>query len=222
MMDDQIPFYGSQNQRLFAIERTSMDRQGKVIDFLNNHLPEGLVLDIGAGDGYTAKRITAAEVICLEPSTEIANFANNKIWTRGSAEHMPFHDNYFDGAYSTWAYFLPGIDKSRGLVEAERVVKGRGTLIVIGNAGGDEFCSLAPKPISEGPEFYLENGFSMSYIETTFEFESLDDAFALMSLYFGNRITKANIKLEYEYRVAAYTKKLPYRRLRTDDEDGAA
>ncbi len=208
-MNDLIPFYGAKNREMFAIERSSMDRQGKVIEFLNRHLPGGIILDIGAGDGYTAKRITGADVICLEPSVEMVNFNNNKLWVKGSAENIPFHDNYFDAAYSTWAYFLPGVDKTKGLREAERVVKNGGTIIVIDNAGDDEFCSWASRPIAEGPKFYLKNGFSASLIETAFEFESIDDALALMTLYFGDRITKENIKLVYEYKVVAYIKKVP-------------
>ena len=193
---------------MFAIERSSMDRQGKVMEFLNSYLPGGLILDLGAGDGYTAARITGADIICLEPSDGMVNFKNNRLWAKGSAENIPFHNNYFDAVYSTWAYFLPGIDKSKGLREAERVVKDGGTIIVIDNAGNDEFCSWAPHPIAEGPEFYLENRFSVCSIETAFEFDSIDDALALMTLYFGDKITKENIKLVYEYKVAAYIKKV--------------
>jgi len=207
-MNDVIPFYGTQDRKMFAIERSSMDRQGKVIDFLNKHLPPGLILDVGAGDGYTAKRIKNADVICLEPSAGMVNFSNNRLWAKGSAESIPFHDNYFDAVYATWAYFLPGIDKSKGLGEVKRVVKEGGTIIIVDNAGNDEICSLASNLIAEGPEFYLENGFSAYYIDTSFEFESIDDALTLMKMYFGDRITKENIKLEYEYKVVAYIKNM--------------
>lgn len=206
MKDDVIPFYGSQNKDMFAIERSSMDRQGKVIAFLNEHLPQWLILDIGAGDGFTAKRIVGRKVFCLEPSTEIINLNNNPFWAKGSAENIPFHDNYFDAAYSTWAYFFAGNDKRKGLKEAERVVKHGGKLIIVDNAGKDEFSSFAVHSIAEGPEFYIENGFAVHYIETAFEFESIKDAKTLMSFYFGDRMTDKNIKLSYEYKVAAYMK----------------
>ncbi len=206
MNSDVIPFYGSWYKDMFAIERSSMDRQGKVIAFLNKHLPQGLVLDIGAGDGFTAKRIIGRDVFCLEPSTGMVNFDNSPFWVRGSAEDIPFHDSYFDAAYSTWAYFFAGNDKRRGLKEAERVIKSGGKLIVVDNAGKDEFSSFAVHPIAEGPEFYLENGFTVHYIETAFEFASIEDAEALMSFYFGDRMKDENIRLSYEYRVAAYMK----------------
>ena len=49
-----IPFYGADEPELFAIERRAMDRDGLVIDALHELLPPGLVLDVGAGDGFTA------------------------------------------------------------------------------------------------------------------------------------------------------------------------
>ena len=50
-----IPFYGGRNPRLFEIERRCMDRGGLVIDFLTKTLPEGRILDIGAGNGFVGK-----------------------------------------------------------------------------------------------------------------------------------------------------------------------
>lgn len=48
-MEDQIPFYGSQQQRLFQIERYAMDAPGKVVQYLNANLPRGVIMDLGAG-----------------------------------------------------------------------------------------------------------------------------------------------------------------------------
>ena len=205
-MKDQIPFYGSENRELFAIERASMDRHGKVIEFLNNNLSKGLVLDIGAGDGHTASKIINSEVICLEPAPGIVDFCNNKLWARGTAENIPFHNNYFDAAYATWAYFLPGVKKAKGLQEVERVVKPGGKIIIIDNAGGDEFTSYAPSRIAESTNFYSANGFSVSYINTAFEFSSKNDALSLMRFFFGNKFDETSVKLTYSFRVAAYMK----------------
>jgi len=207
-MSDIIDFYGAKNRSIFAIEREAMDRAGIVTAYLRSHLPRGLILDIGAGDGYTANKLSDREVICLEPAGGMVNFANNRIWVKGSAESLPFHDDYFDGAYATWAYFLPSVDKSKGLDEALRVVKPDGTILIVDNAGDDEFCSLASTPIHEGPEFYLDHGFSKEILETAFEFSSLEDAYQLMKLYFPDRITKDIIKLRYEYKVVVYRKTL--------------
>lgn len=207
-MQDQIDFYGASQRELFAIERESMDRQGKVIARLNQVLPQGTLLDIGAGDGYTAKRIQNRTIVCLEPASGMVNFDNTALWVKGTAEAMPFHNHSFDAAYATWAYFLPGQDKTKGLQEAERVVKPGGRLVIVDNAGEDTFCSLAADPIFEGPDFYLQNGFTQEIIETAFEFKTHDEAYRLMSLYFGEAIQRETVQLEYDYRVALYIKDL--------------
>ncbi len=49
-----IPFYGADDPDMFAIERRAMDRDGLVIAALDAALPGGLVLDVGAGDGFSA------------------------------------------------------------------------------------------------------------------------------------------------------------------------
>lgn len=48
--DKTIPFYGEENPLMFEIERRCMDRAGNVIALLDENLPNGMVLDIGAGN----------------------------------------------------------------------------------------------------------------------------------------------------------------------------
>lgn len=205
-MEDQIPFYGSQQQRLFQIERYAMDAPGKVVQYLNANLPRGVIMDLGAGDGYTANKIEGRTILCVEPSSGMVNFKNNPYWLKGTAENLPFHDNYLDGAYSTWAYFLPGVEKLAGLNEVERACKDGARIIIIDNAGEDEFTRFANDPIHEGPEFYLENGFQMEIIETVWKFRNEQDCFEIMSLFFPKNFYKSDVKLQYSYRVAAYNK----------------
>ena len=54
MAEEVIPFYGAELPRLFEIERRCMDRDQVVPRFLDRILPKGRVLDIGAGNGFTA------------------------------------------------------------------------------------------------------------------------------------------------------------------------
>jgi hypothetical protein len=52
-----IDFYGAHHPAMFALERKAMDPAGRVIDALDRRLPDnGLVLDVGAGDGLSAER----------------------------------------------------------------------------------------------------------------------------------------------------------------------
>ncbi len=125
-----IPFYGATDPELFAIERTSMDRAGKVIRFLDETLPEsGLALDVGAGDGFTAEALTTPSrtVVALEPAAGMIRAERPLYWCRGKAQALPFADASFQGAYATWAYFFHGYhDISPGLSEIRRVTKAGG------------------------------------------------------------------------------------------------
>lgn len=210
-MEDHIPFYGSTHPEIFAIERASMDRRGAVIDFLNAHLPAGgVILDVGAGDGYTAARITRGTVLCVEPDPGMIDRANYPLWVRGTAEALPLHDASVDAAYATWAYFLPGVDKAPGVAELERVIRPGGVIVLVDNAGGDEFEELLGRPITEGPEFYQAHGFDRTILETSFEFETLEQARRLFELYLsGDEHIPEELGSSCQFRVAAYTKTLP-------------
>ena len=83
-----IPFWCGKRPRLFEIERRGMDRDGKVIDFFNQHLSEGLVLDIGAGNDFTAIRLTTRKrtVIRLEPDEEMIDSGIPSAWTHAVAQ----------------------------------------------------------------------------------------------------------------------------------------
>ena len=202
-----IPFWGGKHPRLFEIERRCMDRDGKVINFLDQHLPEGLVLDIGAGNGFTAIRLINPNrtVIPLEPDESMIDSNTPLIWTRGVVQNIPFHNAAFDAAYSTWAFFFQGVETiEEGLCELKRVVKFGGKIIIVDNAGNDEFCALSPRDIASDPDWWKSQGFQSTIIETAYKFDSLEEANALLSFYFGDDIGEANRKTEIEYRVAAY------------------
>ncbi|PKK88452.1 MAG: hypothetical protein CVV64_18815 [Candidatus Wallbacteria bacterium HGW-Wallbacteria-1] len=209
-MKDYIHFYGSDFSELFAIERSAMDRQGKVIDFLNSNLPSGRILDIGAGNGFTASRLLGPDrqVICVEPSDTMPDFSLPLTWVQATAETLPFHQGYFDAAYSTWAYFLAGVNKEPGLKQASRVVRPGGRLIIVDNAGEDEFSSFASDNIVSDSQWYLDRGFECHIIETAFDFKTLQDAEKLMTAFFGEESMAGNVRLSYQYRVAAYVKSL--------------
>ena len=207
-MKDYIPFYGSDHKSLFAIERYAMDADGHVLNFLNAHLPNGKILDIGAGNGFTAKRLktNARNIYCLEPSDTMPEIQRDDIWVKATAECLPFHNEYFDAVYSTWAYFMPGINKTAGLHEAIRVLSKHGKIIIIDNFGNDEFCALTDRAISTDMDFYMSNGFQHEIIKTSFKFKNKTDATQLMGFYFGESAMAGKIKLEYAFNVIAYTK----------------
>jgi ubiquinone/menaquinone biosynthesis C-methylase UbiE len=107
---------------------------------------------------------------------------------RGDAEHLPFADESFDGAYATWAYFFSrGWDPTPGIDELHRVVRGGGPLLIADNLGGDEFSEYTDRDMSADPVFWEARGFTTEVVETVFEFDDLDQARTLLEFYFGDR-----------------------------------
>ena len=186
-----IPFYGTEQPDLFAIERSAMDRAGLVITELDKLLPtSGVVVDVGAGDGHTAERLTSASrsVVAVEPSDGMVRSIRLLPWVLGLAQELPIRTGAADGLYATWAYFFPKHhDVTAGLAEADRVVKPGGPIVIVDNLGGDEFTALADRDITTDPDFWAADGFEMSVVDTAFEFDTLDDARVLLGLFFGER-----------------------------------
>ena len=202
-----IAFYGAENRDLFEIERAAMDHPGNVIRHLDEVLPNGDILDIGAGDGFTADALTTPErsLFGVEPAQGMINAARTLTYVRASAEALPFADNSFAGAYATWAYFFPDhLDISPGLTEVERVVQAGGPIIIVDNYGGDEFSSLLGHRHLIDMSFWEARGFTINEIDTVFEFASQDDADRLMSLYAGQAVQGTSLVIGY--RVAVMTR----------------
>ena len=184
-----IPFYGTDHPELFAIERAAMDRPGLVIGRLNHLVPHGTVLDIGAGDGFTAERLTRTgrKIIAVEPASGMIDRSRPLTWVRADAESLPFRSGSVDGAYATWAYFFSrGWDPTPGIAELHRIVRAGGPLVIAENLGGDAFCALAPSDITADTEFWATKGFTLDVVETEFSFESSEDALRLLTFYFGD------------------------------------
>ena len=200
-----IPFYGADEPELFAIERRTMDRDGLVIDALHRLLPPGRVLDVGAGDGFTAERLgTGRSVVALEPSADMLARAGLPLRVRGEAEHLPFADAAFDGAYATWAYFFTrDWDPTPGIAELDRVVRPGGPLAIVDNLGGDAFAAMAEADISADPDVWQALGFSYDVIETAFRFDDREEAERLLGFFFGDRGV-AGAALEIPFRVGLF------------------
>ena len=187
-----IPFYGATDRDTFEVERRTMDRDGIVLAALDDLLPGGLVLDTGAGDGFTAERLSRPDrrVVPLEPAAGMIDRRRILPWVRGAAQALPFRDASFDAAFATWAYFFPDIGYGDpGLAEWRRVVRPGGPLIVADNAGDDAFSALDDEPVETDRTraWWTARGFREEIVETTFRFDSLEEAQRLLGLYFGDR-----------------------------------
>jgi SAM-dependent methyltransferase len=191
---------------MFALERKAMDPAGRVIDALGRHLPErGRVLDVGAGDGYSAERLTSATrlVVAVEPAADMIRRDRQLPWVRGDAEFLPFVDGSFAGAYATWAYFFSREwDPTPGIEELHRVVTAGGALAIV-DIDGDDFSAMSDEYYVSDPEFWARKGFDLEEIETTFAFDTHEEADPLLGFYFGEA-GHGTGKLEFVYCVGLY------------------
>jgi SAM-dependent methyltransferase len=187
-----------------------MDRAGKVIDYLDHLLPNGTILDVGAGNGFTAQKLThfQRKIVALEPAGGMIDRQVSLPWAQGVAQELPFKANSFSGAYATWAYFFPTYNEygTLGLKEIHRVVMPDHPLVIVDNAGGDEFCSLFERDLSSDSSWWQAQGFERHIVNTHFHFDSFGEAEELLSFYWNHngRTAGHKIKLKYEYRVAVY------------------
>lgn len=190
-----LPFYGTAEPERFALERRSIDRPGRVLARLDQRLPRtGSVLDVGAGDGWTARQLAGAgrHVLALEPAVSMARHATAHpavTWLHGDAGALPLTDGAVDAAYATWAYFFPSIiDPSRGLAELHRVVRPGGPIVIVNNAGDDDVTQLNVASGGEDLDWFTDRGFDIEVVPTAFGFDGEDpDAVrALLSAYVGD------------------------------------
>jgi len=187
---DVVPFYGATHPDLFAIERDAMDRPGKVIAALNRLLPDiGTVVDVGAGNGFTAAALTTAQRVVVPVEPARAMIRRRRLpWIQGTAGALPIRSGAAAGAYATWAYFFPSFhDVTPGRAEIRRIVTEGGPVVIADNLGGDEFTALSDTPIASNPDYWQTRGFELEVVDTVFEFEDIGAARRLLEFYFADR-----------------------------------
>ena len=95
------------------------------------HLPDGTILDLGAGTGAAMPLFRPGqEVVALDPVWPMlsVNPASRRVVGRG--ERLPFADRTFDGVWS--AFVFRNLDSIRlTLAEAARVLRPGGVLVVV-------------------------------------------------------------------------------------------
>ncbi len=118
--------------------------------------PGQKVLDLGCGAGWASRLLAQAvgggpepgKVVGLDVSDEMVRRAraastehDNLLFVVGSAEHIPWEENFFDKVLSVESFYYYG-DQDRALGELFRVLAPRGELYILINLYKDNSYSL--------------------------------------------------------------------------------
>ncbi len=96
-----------------------------------SHLPDGVILDLGAGTGVAMPLFGPRQkVVALDPVWPMLSVSPAAWRVVGRGENLPFADRVFDGIWS--AFVFRNLDSVRlTLAEAARVLRPGGVLVVV-------------------------------------------------------------------------------------------
>lgn len=189
---------------LYEIENLAADPDRTVEQAIQRIAPWSgkVVMDVGAGTGYHLERFhdAAAHVIAVEPSANLRLRMMQRIVDRtldrtsvvgASAVDIPLRDHCVDIVHSRFAYFFgPGCEP--GIAELERIVRPGGTAFIIDNdLRSGTFASwihagYPDRPLSpnEIESFWIDQGFTISRLESCWRFDNRDDLERVVHLEF--------------------------------------
>lgn len=99
----------------------------RVVDLL----PQGRLLDLGAGTGAANPILGERNVVALDPSPEMLSRNDAPMRAVGIGEELPFADGSFDAVFSAYVFRnLDSVEQTLG--EAARVLRPGGRLGVVG------------------------------------------------------------------------------------------
>lgn len=116
----------------------SLGQDQKWRDTVVSKLPEGRILDLGAGTGAANEIFDPREIVALDPAPEMLAFNDAPSRVVSVGEHLPFEDESFDAVFSAYVFRnLDSVDQT--MEEVARVLKpgGMAGIVDLGRPTGD-------------------------------------------------------------------------------------
>lgn len=130
------------NGKVFADIASKYDRVNRILSFGQDqkwrqraidHLPSGMLLDLGGGTGAANEILERFDVVALDPSPEMLSLNSEPRRVVAVGERLPFVDGTFDAVFS--AYVVRNLDSlDEALREIHRILRpgGRAGLVDLG------------------------------------------------------------------------------------------
>ena len=191
------------------------DYRGNILPALNRIRPlAGLdVIEFGAGTGRLTRLIAPAvksvqafdaSLNMLQVARAVLERSGHSNWhvAVGDHRHLPVSSQIADAGLAGWTIFQFLVwsepnwqsEAEQVLAEMRRVVRPGGTIIILETLGtGFE----TPHPMDKLTAYYSfleEAGFSSTWIRTDYQFESVAEAKAHISFFFGTDIAQQIVK----------------------------
>lgn len=161
------PFYGADDAALFAVGRLGPGPPGRVIAELDQRLPDGLVLDVRAGDGFLAQALTTRTrtVLPVTATSGERRPAGPPPAVLAHAHELPFGTGVVAGACAALvnASDARGFEPTVLLAELHRTVRRGGPLVVVARFGAN-----GP---AEAIDPWTSSGFECEVVDTTLSSE---------------------------------------------------
>jgi demethylmenaquinone methyltransferase/2-methoxy-6-polyprenyl-1,4-benzoquinol methylase len=122
--------------RLNAVLSLGQDQKWR--NTVVSRLPEGRILDLGAGTGAANEIFGSRVIVALDPAPEMLAFNDAQSRVVSVGEHLPFGDASFDAVFSAYVFRnLDSVDQT--MEEVARVLKpgGMAGIVDLGRPAGD-------------------------------------------------------------------------------------
>jgi SAM-dependent methyltransferase len=191
---------------VYEIENRAQDCDGAIWNALRERCDWAGrdVVDIGCGDGFHLPLFagSARTVIGVEPHPPLARRARERITSMpgvdvrvAPAQRLPLADASADIVHARTAYFFgPGCEP--GLVEAERVLRPGGTLVIVdldascppyGSWMREDAPQYDPRAVEA---FFDRHGFSSTRVDTLWRFDDRASLEAVLGIEFSAKVAR--------------------------------